>query len=315
MEQQTKRVHAKKFIKDLRAGKTREELMVTHELSPKSLDKTLRLLVEKQLIEPSEAHISENREFSRPADASPFPSPNEALSVEGSPEQIARKRSQAGFPLCPQCGAQVSSRALICPECGHVLPGEERWERVERKKTLLDRMSPKTLGILIALPIALIVVYVFKDIILPMTEATIDKRVNTLRQEMPVGKSPQQTTRDMVRSANTHTVALEVERLKTAGVLSESEPDYTAFVVGPFWEELPIEERVKVLEDLRAIMLQSSVHPSFRLLDVHRQTVATVTRRSVVIGSGEAAQTFDASETETEAPQAPQAPPPQVLRT
>lgn len=314
MESSKKSVRAKKFIQDLRAGKTREELMEAHGLSPKGLDKTFQLLLEKQLIDPSEVRILAPRVVPRPAGVRPLPRLSETPHLEEPVDRIAKEPEDGKFSVCPQCGAQVSNRALTCPECGHMLPGEERWERVEPKKTFLDRMSPKTLGILIALPIAVFVIYIFKDIILPMSEATTEKKISALLKEMPAGKSPRGTAQEMARVAQTLTVELEVERLKTTGVISESEPDHSIFFTGPAWEVLPVEERIRVLEGLRAAMLRSSIEPNFQLLDSHHQVVATVTRQSVSLGTGESVQTQDEPVSEPETPPPPPSPHDQIRK-
>ncbi len=308
MQNQKRSIHAKKFVRDLRAGKTREELMEAHGLSPRSLEKLLRLLVEKQLIDPSEVNIGMRWALPPPETFRAAAPPHEAQHVEPPFERIEREQGKGKFPLCPQCGAQVSSRALTCPECGHVLPGEERWESVEPKRTFVERMSPKLLGIVIALPLAILVAYVFKDIILPMSEATVEKRVDAIRKEMPAGRSPRGTAREMARLAQSRVVELEVERLKTAGIISEAETDHSAFFVGPFWEQLPVEERIRVLNGLRAVMVQSSMYPNFQLMDSHRRVVAAVTGRSITVGSGDAAQTHEVPDSEPEAPQGPQGP-------
>ncbi len=89
-----------------------------------------------------------------------------------------------------------------CPECGHMLPGEERWESVEPPQRLVDRVPPLVLGSIIASPIAVVFFFLFKNIILPMSEsAAVSKHANAISKETK-GAAPKQMAKDVARVAS-----------------------------------------------------------------------------------------------------------------
>ena len=98
------------------------------------------------------------------------------------------------------------------PECGHVIPGQDRWAEAEPKTGLLYRLSPKTIGCILALPVAVVLYFFFKNIILPMAETVGDKRAQAVRKEIPSGKTPMQAAKDLAKELSTKTIKAEVTR-------------------------------------------------------------------------------------------------------
>ena len=176
MEKQPLKVNAKMFLKDFREGKSDGELMRLHGLTPQTLAKLVRVLLDKELLDPSELKSRRAEAPTEPEIFIPPSRPQDILPPEPVHEKNRQDYVQSSGSSCPQCGAQVTERMLSCPECGHVLPGQERWEAVEPKKGLTERIHPMVLGCIIALPIGIMLFFLFKDVILPMTEATVEKK-------------------------------------------------------------------------------------------------------------------------------------------
>jgi hypothetical protein len=176
---------------------------------------------------------------------------------------------------CPQCGASVSKRALTCPECGHMLPGEERWESVEPKKRLVDRIPPKVLGCIIAFPIAVAFFFLFKDIILPMSESAVSKRADAIRNETK-GAAPRQVAKDMAAIASSGIIKSEVERLASEEILVRANDDFTVFTAGSRWNELGYDGKKQQLVGIRTALRKSGMAPRFELVSESGQSLAVV---------------------------------------
>ncbi|MBM3299656.1 MAG: hypothetical protein FJY85_06860 [Deltaproteobacteria bacterium] len=268
----TQRVNAKRFLQDYRAGKTDEELMEAYGLSRKTLEKLLKKLVDENLLDSSEVRSER-----------PFPA-----TVALKPEPMARRpqRPAAAKPdsssTCPQCGASVTVSMLICPECGHVLPGEERWARVEPKKGLLDRIPPKVLGSLLAIPAAVALFFVFKDIIIPMTDATIEKQAETARKKghsqgadrFPRRQQPEQ--RQSLR-----TVEKRVRQLIADDILAGANADFTVLSAGLRWWDITEEERVECMEAIRSAMAEAGEAFQINVVDSEGKILARGTETSL----------------------------------
>ncbi len=108
------------FLQDFREGKTDEELMRLHELTPGMFAKLIKVLQEKKLLDPAEL---KSRRAAAPREPEiRIPEPYEFTPAEPVEEIRAREGAYQGSNSCPLCGAHVNERMLSCPECGHVLP-------------------------------------------------------------------------------------------------------------------------------------------------------------------------------------------------
>src|SRR5208283_71496 len=203
--------------------------------TPSTLAKLLRVLTERNLLDPSELKSRRANAPTEPEIRIPPYRPEEYSPEE--PVRVARPpdRVQDAASSCPQCGAHITERMLSCPECGHVLPGEERWEAVEPKKGLFERVPARVLGYIVALPIGIVLFFLFKDVILPMSESTMEKRAEAIRKEIPQGKSPLQASKDLARQAVKGIIQIETKRFIDAGVLAGADDNYRSFTAGSGW--------------------------------------------------------------------------------
>ena len=281
MEKKPLKVNAKMFLKDFREGKSDEELMRLHSLTPHTLAKLVRVLLDKELLDPSELKSRRADAPTEPEILMPPPQPQDIWPAEPVHEKNRQESVQSSGSSCPQCGAKVTERMLSCPECGHVLPGEERWEAVEPKKGLFERIPARLMGYIIALPIGIMLFFLFKDVILPMTEATVEKRTEALRQELPKGKTPIQASKDLAKRAASGVIRVETERLRNDGIIAEAKDDYTSFTAGSRWPELSVAEKRKALEDIRSALVRSGIATHFRLVNDSGESLALVTGESV----------------------------------
>jgi hypothetical protein len=269
------KINAKKFVADVRAGKTDVELMHLHDLNPKMLAKVFSVLLQKQVLTQSELDLR-----SSPADPEPGPQPlhepshSEKFDTSGN--------AKTGQSFCAQCGAQVSKNMLTCPECGHALAGEERWEKAEPVRGILDRLSPKTIGCILAIPVAIALYLFFTHIIIPMADVTGKKRADAVRHELPRGKTPMEAAKDMRRELQNHTINAEVSRFVGEEVLSGVKADYSTFTVGPRWDGLSLEDKQICIQELSLALEGSGLPKSFRLANRAGQTLAKVVNGSVI---------------------------------
>lgn len=299
MEKKTQKVNAKMFLKDYREGMGDQELMRLHGLTSHTLDKLVRLLLDKELLDPSEV---KSRRANAPTEPEISISPTRPQDILPPEPVHVRNREEyvrTSGSSCPQCGAKVTARMLSCPECGHVLPGEDRWEAVEPKKGLFERIPARLLGYIIALPIGIMLFFLFKDVILPMTEATMEKRKEDLRQEIPTGKTAMQASKDLAKKAASGVIRVETQRLIDEGIIAEVTDDYRSFTVGSRWPELPDATKRKVLADIRTALVRSGISTHFRVVNDVGESIALVTDKSIELYEGEGApeSTDDGSET------------------
>ena len=266
MEKKPLKVNAKMFLKDFREGKSDQELMRLHGLTPHTMDKLERLLVDKELLDPSELKSRRAAAPTEPEIIIPRPQPQDVWPAEPVQGRNRQEHAQSSGSSCPQCGAKVTERMLSCPECGHVLPGQERWEAVEPKKGLFDRIPPLLMGCIIALPIGIVLFFLFKDVIMPMTEATVEKRKEALRQEIPEGKTAMQASKDLAKRAGSGVIRVEIQRLIDEGIIAEAKDDYRSFTAGPRWPELSDAVKRRALQDIRTELVRSGTVPLIRLV-------------------------------------------------
>lgn len=281
MEKSSRKVNAKMFLQDFRDGKSDEELMRLHSLTPGTLDKVMRVLLDKNLLDPSELRSRRSAAPTEPEIRLPVYTPPEFDAAEPAQEVRRQHTAQRDASSCPQCGAPVTSRMLSCPECGHVLPGAERWEAVEPKKALTERIPPLLLGCIIALPIAVILFFLFKDVILPMSEAPWEKRADALRKELPPGKTPIEAAEDMAKAAGAGIIKLETQRLMNDGVISAVNEDYTVFTAGSRWPGLSQPEKRKVLHDISSALRRSAIRVDFDFVNDAGEALALVKGQSI----------------------------------
>jgi hypothetical protein len=177
---------------------------------------------------------------------------------------------------------------LICPECGHVLPGEERWARVEPTKSLLDRIPPKVLGSILAIPVAIALVFVFKDIIIPMTDATIEKQAESARKK-DFSSSAERASRGgrPERTQSSKAVETVVRQLIEDEILTGANPEFSVFYAGRRWWEIMEDERIECMEAVRSAMGESLERFEFRVVDSGGKILARVTETSLSLASVE----------------------------
>lgn len=275
MDKPKQKVNARKFLEDFRAGKSETELMQAYGLNRVTLEKLYEALIGRKLLDRSEmrpTRIDAPLRNAQPPRVTQSVEPSEPSNpYVGVPERAAHHASTQ----CVQCGATVSKRALTCPECGHVLAGEERWEGTEPKRRLVDRIPPKLLGCIVALPIAVGFFFLFRDIILPMSESAIGKRADALRQETR-GEAPLKIAREMAQVSSSKVIEFEVERLAAEDILINANENFTIFVAGPRWNDLSHEAKLAQLSALRQALKNSGMPPSFRLISESGQSLGAV---------------------------------------
>lgn len=288
MEKTRPKINAKQFVEDFRSGKSDEELMVRHGLDEKALKKVLRILVERKLLDESELlmaghsfHAVKDQESRPPVRAhrESQARPAERPTISGV---IVREDT-----TCPQCGAPVTKRVLTCPECGHVLPGEERWENVEPKKSLGERIPPKVWGIIMSVPIAVMLFFIFKDFIIPVAGWQIEKQRDSLQSELDKREEPWKAARELAQQRGAKVVQVLVERLIDQEILQSVEPDYSTFVAGRRWNDISTIEKERHLSEIRSALTKANLNAEFDLTDQHGGLLATVKTSSISIGGFE----------------------------
>jgi len=143
------------------------------------------------------------------------------------------------------------------------------------------------LGCIIALPIGIMLFFLFKDVILPMTEATVEKRTDALRQELPKGKTPIQASKDLAKRAASGVIRVETQRLISDGIIAEAKNDYRSFTAGSRWPELSDAEKRKALGDIRTALVRSGMAIHFRVVNDSGESLALVTDKSIELFEGE----------------------------
>ncbi len=272
---QKKTINAKKFMEDLRSGKSNQELMLLHSLDQEGLAKVFNLLVGKGLVTKDEIF---HRKPIKPAP--PVDDPSEDYREDLS-RRLAEDHPDADQERCPQCGAGVRKTALTCPECGHLLSGQDRWDGTEPPKRFLDRIPPLVLGSIIAGICGIFLFYIFRDIIMPMSYSAGEKRAEDLRREMPKDKAPIQAARDLARVGAQGALRGELSRLMAEDIVSSSNTHYTQFTGGSRWTELSNQERMETLHSLRKAMESAGMPVRFTFNMPSGELYATVTAYAI----------------------------------
>lgn len=284
MEKTKSKINAKKFLEDFRSGKSDEELMSLHGLDYKGLNKVLRLLVERKLLDEAELLAGHSFRSVRPKETPSLRKPS--IDLRLMPDGPATISGSVGDDdtRCPQCGATVTTKILTCPECGHVLPGEDRWANVEPKQRFFDRVPPKLLGTILALPILVILLYVFKDLIIPIAEVKIEKNRDALKQDLTKSRESLQAAKELAAKRGMRGVQATIERLIAEEILQRVEPDYATVVAGPRWNEISTQEKETYLSEIRSAMRNASMDGQFDLIDPGGSLLARVKPSSISFG-------------------------------
>ena len=294
MEKTKPKVNAKKFLEDFRSGISDEELMSLHGLDRKGLNKVLRILVERKLLDESDLLATHSFRFATIRETpSPYaPGPDSVLEPD-RPEPIPHSGTAHGTK-CPQCGATVSAKVLTCPECGHVLPGEERWANLEPDKGFFERVPPKMLGIILALTVTALMVYIFKDMIIPMAALKAEQQREQIQETLEQSRGPMQAAKEVVAKRGIRGLQTVIERLITQEILQSAEPDYATFVAGSRWNEISSFDKEKCLSEIRSALMKANLAPQFDVMDETGGLLVRVTRTSMSFGPFDA--TGEASE-------------------
>jgi len=241
-------------------------------LEDSSFDKLLQVLVERKLLDPSEAEsLSGTRaghSLAVPSSVGGAPPSGETSKMRATPEKDPES-------ICPQCGAEVGRRTLLCPECGHVLPGEERWQSLDQEKGLLSRVPRRAIGWALALPAAVAIFFTVKNVMIPLTRLNADKKIEDARKT--VSPNSLASTRDTAAEAvSTEAIEQEVAALIAEGMLSAASQDKITFITGAIWEALGQEERSEIIVRLQEAFRASGLTPVFELVDPFGKTVVKV---------------------------------------
>jgi hypothetical protein len=297
--EKNRKINAKKFVADFRDGLDDADLMREHGLDKATLAKVFKALIAKGLLDISELEERMLDGVKRRAAPPPRLEPADTFAEPAVPAAASKYQDP---DLCPQCGAGVSKKALTCPECGHVLAGEQRWRDLEPKLRFWERIPPLALGIIIAIPIGILMFYMFRDIILPMSESAAEKRADALRKELPKGKTPMGAAKDLARIASHNIIRSEVERLVSQEILSSANTDYTVFTAGSRWNDLSGDDRMNYLKGIRTALRSSNLPVNFRFMTETGEVYATVTFNTVQVNRDLQAPTSDFGSSEPNLP-------------
>lgn len=282
MEARKQKVNAKRFVQDFRSGKSLRDLMRTHELNKAGLEKLLKILVERGMLDASEVRQAARRAQTRqvPPEADYV---EERLAEAHQPEAKEHPAEEIG--TCPQCGAGVSEKALTCPECGHVLPGEHRWDTPEQEKGLLARVPRKVVGWALAIPFAVAVLLVLKELWIPLTGVVAEKKSGKVEQVLPERKTPIAAAQELAARRAREVLETEVTRALQEGIISAAADDYASFMTGPSWSGMSSYDQAQFVITLRSAMRRSSVPVDFEILDPFGKPVARVTETVIEMSS------------------------------
>ncbi len=248
--------------------------MSAHGLTQANLDKVFRALIDKNLLDKSEVDRLRQPE-PEVREPLPYPEPLDWASHSAEMRRLAEEQGVLSS-FCPQCGAKISKKMLTCPECGHIIPGHDRWAEAEPKTSFVQSLSPKTVGCILAFPVLVILFFFFKNIILPMAETVGEKRAQAVRKEMPKGKTPMEAAKDLAKELSTKTIRAEVQRYIDDEILASAKEDFSAFTVGPRWGSLTVQEKETFVQEISLSMEGSSLKKDFRLVGPSGKTVAKV---------------------------------------
>lgn len=287
-------VDAPRFVKDLRSGKSRDELMLIYDLTPQLYDKLITKLKEKGVIGDEEEAAQELADTSQRIEFRE-PEPPPTAPVEPPPfDRDLHTASQEGVEShnqCPQCGAAVKKSDLTCRECGHVLPGEERWSKLEDQQSIFERVPARVWGLIAAIPAAIVLFLVFFYVVIPMQEQRVEKRMEEIRIERArkkaaaakkapsAAKKPKEQPPPEQKPIGT--LEEEVETLINEGILYSARDDYETLRVGEVWSELTWEEQKEYLERVRVAMERERLYANFTVIDGRGDIIVMVTDQDI----------------------------------
>ena len=279
-----RRVNAKQFLADFRSGMTGEDLMRTHGLTQRNLEKIIAALEEKGMLDSADLKLSPKPPAAEKTRPSPVVPPRVEQFPESAPVGVwTETPPKPSGSSCPQCGARVSTRALICPECGHVLSGEERWEQAGTKRPWTERIHPLILVTLVALPVAVALFFFFKDFMLPASKAGMDKRIEALQREIPAGKTAKEAAKDMAREVAVTALETEVRNLIMQEILAGVDENYATFTAGPRWNQFSQSVLTIHLGNIRAYLLKADLSVDFEVVDGEGRKLARVREDSIIL--------------------------------
>ncbi len=260
-----KTVNLKKFLMDFRTGASEAELMARHGLDKRGLQNMLRVLKERQLVPAEDLEGHRNSPQTRVPSKPTVPLSTSAHESEPDASLAQPEEDQDSQSKCSQCGARVTDIMLTCPECGHVLPGESRWSRMQPERSALSRVPPWLIGCFIALPIAIGMYFAFKHVIIPLSAASIHQRALAVAQPKPVNKAPSPGT--TAKKPAQLPVYEQTQLLIGQGILQAVNADFTAFTVTERWYDLPRDGKVALVTQLGAALLASGMNAPFEVKD------------------------------------------------
>lgn len=284
------KINPKRFVRDFRSGMSDDELMLAHGLTPMALEKVLRMLEGKHLLDVAEISrdvtVTTTRRGKPARRSRPRPIAEES-TVLAPVQAFPDPKPKESASRCSQCGAEVPEIALTCPECGHVLSGSQRWEEPESEETLLDRIPPLLWGCILAIPFLIVFYLILTYYVLPASESRIDKRIATIREEagqrnkanaanFPLAADP------LVGRAN-EALDQEIQTLIADGILTDATEDLTLFHTGDRWSRLSEKELAGNLARIALAMRNAQLGTSFEVVDTDGWTVATCTEQGIQI--------------------------------
>ncbi|MEW6349453.1 MAG: zinc ribbon domain-containing protein [Thermodesulfobacteriota bacterium] len=291
MAKTTQKVKARKFVEDFLSGMSRDELMIAHSLTQGSFEKLLEILAQKGILTQDQIE-----EFGHPRVVRRAEKLQETVPPRASrtrPEERPEREN-----VCPQCGAEVSRKALTCPECGHLLPGAQRWGADEGDKSFVRRVPAWVVGCLVAIPAALGVLYVFMFIIYPMMEVAGERKAQNTREQRralkvsrqlantaPVSEAQKRRQEEEELRTNQAALREEIAKLVERRVLAGAGENYRMFQAGSAWSELREPDKFIELNNIRLSMQRAKIEVDFEVKDLWGSTVARVTEDGVILGS------------------------------
>lgn len=275
-----RKINAKKFLEDFRAGKDDDVLMSEYELTRPALDKLLAKLVDRGHLDSTELTQRQSSLLNELPDEetdSEAPAPH---NEDIPPAYSGFAEHEPSRGVCPQCGAEVSEKALTCPECGHVLPGEERWSRVEPDLKITERIPPAVFGIILAVPVGIALFVFFWYFVLPAQETRVNKQIDRLMKETD-NKAPMEAAQSQASAANLRVVESVYQQLLVQEAFSKASEDYSSLTIGEAWNTATSQQRVVWINSIGRAMVRAGLPAEFEIVDQSGNQLGYVTESSI----------------------------------
>lgn len=280
-----KKVSAKAFLNDLRSGKTEQELMFLHDLDGRTMERLLDVLVNKKLLSQEEvqdwkdttmvfSERSTDRIFQVPRPET-F-APTQVLNPTFPEPRAQPKPEVVEGPKCPQCDALVPTKALACPECGHLLPGEDRWAMLEPEKGLLERIPPLILGTILSVPVAIAIFVLFYYFVLPAREHEVKQHISQIKSQKDSGSKGPGIVHVEARLAAIRSLRLMVRTMVSQGIFIAVDPKYQVFLAGKSWHSANQDTRIKWLTQISRALETAGMDVDFEVVDDDNRVLSTV---------------------------------------